>query len=95
VLAAFRDSMAQPWVGRQLPRLFRQAGLSGLRAEPFTVLGPYELFHALLDPAVTLLRDERIFSAAQASRWWAWLREQQNAGGFLGGATVFAVTGTR
>ena len=94
VLAAFRDSMAQPWAGRQLPQLFREAGLSGLRAQPFAVLGPYELFQALLDSVVTQLRDEHIFSAAQASQWWEWLSEQQNAGLFLGGATIFAVTGT-
>src|SRR5262249_23556597 len=38
VLSASADSMAQPWMGRQLPRLFRQAGLTGVSVDPIVIL---------------------------------------------------------
>jgi SAM-dependent methyltransferase len=95
VLGALCDSMAQPWIGRQVLRLFRMAGLADVLAEPLAVLGSYEVFRALLGPAVTRLCDERALTAGQADEWWSWLGRQHEAGAFLGGVTVFAVTGTR
>jgi len=95
ILRAFSDSFACGWAGRQLPRLFRQAGLTGVTVDPFVVLGPAEIFHALLGPAVTRLCDEQVLTAGQAGRWWDALRRQQEEGSFLGGATAFVVTGTR
>lgn len=94
VLTAFRDGMAQPWIGRRLPRLFREAGLSGVSATPFAVLGGLGLFRAMLSPVVTRLVAERTLTGEQVSRWWSWLGEQDEAGGITGGVTMFAVTGT-
>lgn len=95
VLAAFTDSMAQPWIGRQVPRLFRMAGLTDVSVEPLAILGTYEVFRALLGPAVTRLCEEHAFSAGRAGDWWSWLSGQQEAGAFVGGVTIFAVTGIR
>lgn len=66
VLRGFRDAMTQPWIGRQVPRLFRQAGLTGVSVEPFALLGSYDVFRALLGPAVTLQRGQRTLTASQA-----------------------------
>jgi len=95
ILGAYSDSMACGWAGRQLPRLFRQAGLTGVSVDPVVVLGPLEMVRALLDPAVTRLCDERVLTAEQVSGWWAALTRQAGEGNFLGGAIVFVVTGTR
>lgn len=95
ILGAYSDSMACGWAGRQLPRLFRQAGLTGVSVDPVVVLGPLEMVRALLGPAVTRLRDQGVLTAGQAGDWWAALDRQAAEGDFLGGAMAFVVTGTR
>jgi SAM-dependent methyltransferase len=95
VLSANADSMAQPWMGRQLPRLFREAGLTGLSVDPVVILSGPENFRAMIGPAVTRLREEHVLTAEQARDWWSGLSEPEVADGFVGGATVFVVTGTR
>lgn len=95
ILGAYSDSMACGWAGRQLPRLFRQAGLTGVSVDPVVVLGPLEMVRALLGPAVSRLRDQGELTAEQAGGWWAELTRQAAEGDFLGGAMAFVVTGTR
>jgi ubiquinone/menaquinone biosynthesis C-methylase UbiE len=95
ILSAYSDSMACGWAGRQLPRLFRQAGLADVSVDPVVVLGPLEMIRALLSPAVTRLRDQGVLTVGQANGWWGALSRQADEGHFLGGATAFVVTGTR
>jgi ubiquinone/menaquinone biosynthesis C-methylase UbiE len=95
VLDAFRESAAQPWMGRQLQRLFREAGLTGVTVDPIAFLAGYDVFAVLFRPAIARLRDQQVLTAGQESQWWSWLSRQQKAGGVLGGATVFVVTGSR
>jgi ubiquinone/menaquinone biosynthesis C-methylase UbiE len=95
ILGAYSDSMACGWAGRQLPRLFRQAGLTGVSVDPVVVLGPLEMVRALLGPTVTGLCARGALTEEQASGWWAALIRQAEEGDFLGGAIAFAVTGTR
>ena len=49
----------------------------------------------MIGPAIARLRDERVLTAEQAHDWWSGLSEREDSDGFLGGATVFVVTGTR
>ena len=95
VLSASADSMAQPWMGRQLPRLFREAGLTGVSVDPIVILSGPENFRAQVGPAFTRLREEHVLTAEQARDWWSGLSKPGYADGFLGGATVFVVAGTR
>jgi ubiquinone/menaquinone biosynthesis C-methylase UbiE len=95
ILDAYGDAKACAWIGRQLPRLFRQAGLADVSVDPFVILGCLEIFRALLGPAVKRLCDERVLTAEQASGWWEALTRQADEGDFLGGAVAFVVTGTR
>ena len=95
VLSANADSMAQPWMGRQLPRLFREAGLTGLSVDPIVILSGPENFRAMIGPAVARLREEHVLTAEQARDWWSGLSEREDGDGFAAGATVFVVAGTR
>lgn len=95
ILSAYCDSMNCGWVGRQLPRLFRQAGLADVSVDPVVTLGPPDMVRALLGPAITRLCEERVLTAEQADGWWAALTRQADNGDFLGGAIAFVVTGTR
>ncbi len=40
ILNFFCDNLPQGWIGRMLPRLFAEAGLSEIRVQPETVLLP-------------------------------------------------------
>jgi ubiquinone/menaquinone biosynthesis C-methylase UbiE len=95
ILNAFSDSMACGLIGRQLPRLFRHAGLTDVSVDPFVILGTAQAFRALLAPVVTRLHDERVLTGEQANQWWATFSGLDDDGDFLGGSTVFVVTGTR
>jgi hypothetical protein len=59
------------------------------------ILSGPENFRAVIGPAIARLRDERVLTAEQAHDWWSGLSEREDADGFLGGATVFVVAGTR
>lgn len=95
ILDAFAEPTTQPWIGRQLRRLFREAGLTGLTVDPIAFTVSHDIVRALFGPAVTRLRDEGMLTAGQVSEWWSWLDLQHEAGGYACGATVFVVTGTR
>lgn len=95
ILDAYGDAKACSWIGRQLPRLFRRAGLADVSVEPFVILGSLELIRALLGPTVAGLCEGGVLTAGQAEGWWGALRRQASEGDFLGGAVAFAVAGTR
>ena len=48
IVRTFADAMANGWVGRQLPRLFRQAGLTDLSVSPVVNLGEAKMFQAMV-----------------------------------------------
>lgn len=95
ILDAFCEPLAQPWVGRQLQRLFRDAGLINLTVDPVAYLASHASLRAMSGPVVARLRDNGQLSSAQSDEWWSWLDSQDQAGGYTFGATVFVVTGTR
>jgi len=95
ILDAYADSMACGWMGRQLPRMFREAGLTEVSVDAVVILGTFEAARALLTPAVTRLRDKHVLSPQQVNDWWAALDQQAAVGNFLGGSVAFVVTGTR
>lgn len=95
ILSAYGDAKACGWIGRQLPRLFRQAGLADVSVDPFVILGSLELIRVLFGPTVTGLRERGVLTAGQAQDWWGALTRQADEGDFLGGAVAFVVTGAR
>lgn len=92
------DRFLGGWIGRQLPRLFRQAGLTDISIEPVTVVdtdfaafdGQYELTRvvgrAVAGGAVT---------AEEGEQWLARLHEVVNAGSFFTSMTNFIVGGRK
>jgi SAM-dependent methyltransferase len=87
--------LACGWMGRQLPRLFREAGLAEVSVDPFVILGTLQAFRGLLAPAIARLRDEQVLTGERMNEWWAALSRWEAEGSFLGGSTAFVVTGTR
>ena len=95
ILSAFTDSMACGWIGRQLPRLFRQAGLTQVSVDPIVIVGAALAFRALLAPAVSRLHAGHVLTAEQVNEWWAAFGRLDDDGDFFGASVVFVVTGTR
>lgn len=95
ILRTFDDALAQGWAGRQLPRLFRQAGLTDVSANPSVMLSDLETFQVLLGNHVGRLSMDGVLTSSQADQWWRTLAEQAAGGNFLGGGVIFVVAATR
>jgi len=95
ILQTFGDAMANGWIGRQLPRLFRQAGLTDISVSPVVNLGEPGMFQAMLRSHVERLCADNVLTASQASDWWHALDRQVADGHFLAGAVIFVVAATR
>lgn len=84
------------WIGRQLPRLFRAAGLGDVQVVPHVLLLPtlesyLRLVGGTLEQAVC---DGRL-SAAEHDRWRVDLEQSEQAGNFLVANLGFIVSGRR
>jgi ubiquinone/menaquinone biosynthesis C-methylase UbiE len=91
ILHAFSDGLPHGWMGRELPALFREAGLTGVTVRPYTaVVTEY-------DDAVLHLREKAkaAVPAADAAAWIASLEAAQRAGRFFCAVTIFTVHGRR
>jgi ubiquinone/menaquinone biosynthesis C-methylase UbiE len=89
------DAFVQGWMGRQLPRLLRQAGLHDVSVEPTTVMGSFDIGQLILGRHVDWLRDTGVLSSDVVERWWCELAEADQAGVFTMGTTTFLVTGRK
>ena len=92
------DSFLGGWIGRSLPRLFREAGLDEISVEPFTVVDlDYDAFNAQYDLPRIAARAEAagVIQADEAEQWIAGLRERERAGSFFSSMTSFVVAGRK
>lgn len=95
ILQTLGDSMAQGWIGRQLPRLFRRAGLTDLKVIPVVVLVGYQTFQGLAGDHVRRLCEDGVLTQQQALHWWSQLDQRVATGDFLAGETLILATATR
>jgi ubiquinone/menaquinone biosynthesis C-methylase UbiE len=95
ILDTFAEAAAQGRIGRELPRLFRAAGLVDVSVTPRVILGNAQFWRTLMHAHVARLQGSGLMSARQASQWWAELESWVRAGDFLAGAVVFIVTASR
>lgn len=95
ILDTFAEAAVQGHVGRQLPRYFRDAGLTDVSVMPRVILGGAQFWRILIHDHVARLQGQGMLSAGQASQWWAELETWAQAGNFLAGAVAFSVTASR
>jgi ubiquinone/menaquinone biosynthesis C-methylase UbiE len=89
------DAALDGWLGRQLPRFFRQAGLAGLRVSTRVIFNDLSFFRFVMRRPVARLIADGVLSARQATRWLAELEQSDRAGHYLGGSTAFLVSATK
>lgn len=90
------DTYQHGWMGRQVPALFRAAGLAAVAVEPVTVIltdyAQADLVLAL-EGTATRAREQGLVAADTAADWLGQLREASAAGSFFGAISGFLVSG--
>ncbi len=98
VLQALCAGVRQAWIGRQLPRYFRQAGLMEIAVEPAVLvlesIAQAEHLLGLRTRALEAFQDGRL-TAADVAAWIAALERAEKAGSSFTSLTGFTVRGRK
>lgn len=80
VLDVLADTVAHRWMGRALARLFHQAGLREIVAEPLAITLPPGIHHQLVGPALTAAVDAGTLDDGSYQRWLATAKDAERRG---------------
>ena len=95
---SWTDTFFGGWIGRALPRLFRQTGLVDVAVEPFTRIdADYHAFNAQYDlpRIVARAREAGAVTLEEASQWLASVEARARQGHFFSTMTSFVVAGRK
>jgi ubiquinone/menaquinone biosynthesis C-methylase UbiE len=94
VVRSFSEGIRHGWIGRQLPRLFREHGLADITVLAHQVFLHLEFLELLLGGHLVRAQNEGLVQPDEVERWWAQLRDTDKQGNFLAALTAFIVAGT-
>lgn len=89
------DSIRNGWTGRQLPRLFKEQGLTVLSTDPVQVFAHYALAELFLGSHLAQLQANRTLPPGQARQWWEYVQHADQRGILLISFTAFTVAGAK
>ena len=95
IALSFCDGIKNGWIGRSLPRLFRQHGFADLTVSYQTVTIDHEFLMLLLGGHVVRAVSAGTITEDEADLWWADLAKAQRESRFLYGWTALTVAGTK
>jgi ubiquinone/menaquinone biosynthesis C-methylase UbiE len=95
VVDVFSDGIRNGWIGRQLPRLLREHGITDVSVVGHHVFVDFEFFGLLVGGRLTAAQSEGLLDPGQIREWWDGLAAAARAGTFLAGFTAFIVSGTK
>lgn len=95
IVLSYSDSIRNGWIGRQLPRLFKEQHLEALSVDPVQVFVHYALAELFLGSHLTVLQANGILSAGRAQQWWEYLQHADEQGMLLISFTAFIVVGAK
>jgi ubiquinone/menaquinone biosynthesis C-methylase UbiE len=95
IVLSYSDSIRNGWIGRQLPRLFKEQGLEVLSVNPVQVFVHYALAELFLGSHLAQLQAGGTLSPARARRWWEYLRRADKHGTLLISFTTFIIVGVK
>ena len=95
IALSFCDGMKNGWIGRCLPRLFREAGMTDVTVSFRTVTISYDFLQLLVGGHVARAASSGVLSENEADLWWTHLARANAAGSFLYGFTAFVVSGVK
>ncbi len=95
IALSFCDGMKNGWIGRRLPRLFREVGMVDVAVSFQTITATYDFLQLLLGGHVARAVSSGVLSEQEADLWWTNLAQAEDEGTFLYGLTAFIVSGTK
>lgn len=95
IALAFCDGLKNGWIGRRLPRLFREVGMKDVSVSLHTATIPYDFLQLLLGGQVARAVATDVLSEQEADIWWTDLAQADSNGTFLYGFTAFVVSGVK
>ena len=95
IALSFCDGMKNGWIGRSLPRLFKQHGMFDLSMVYHTVTVDHEFLQLLLGGHVAHAVSIGTITESEANSWWADLDTANRESRFLYGWTAMTVASTR
>ncbi len=94
-MISFSDGMKNGWIGRQLPRLFREVGMTDVSITFMTVTFSYAFLQLLVGGHVAKAVSTGVLSEPEANQWWTHLARASDKGTLFCGLTAFIISGTR
>lgn len=96
ILHFWCDSFRNGWIGRQLPGLFRDLGLTDVSVTPMATNLPFAVLdHFGLRRTAEQAAEAGIVSPAEAADWWRYLEQADQAGRFVCTALTLYVRGRK
>lgn len=89
------DQMVQGWMGRQMPRLFKQAGLRDIRVEGRLMPLDYAFFQMVFGKILQRAQVENAVSAEELTRFWNALEHAEQEEHFFARVGGFVVSGRK
>lgn len=80
IVLSHSDSIRNGWIGRQLPRLFKEQHLEVLSVDPVQVFVHYAMAELFLSSHLAVLQTNGTLSAARAQEWWQYLHQAHEYG---------------
>lgn len=93
VVRVVSDSIPNPWIGRQLPRLLRERGIRNVTVIPHMILTPHAMFCRVVSGTLAHAVQSGEIPPAELNDWWQALEEAEAAGHFFAGFQGFLVCG--
>ncbi len=95
VVDAFSDGIRNGWIGRQLPRLLHNHGISDINVVGHPVFIDFDFFGLLIGGRLTAAQTDGLIDPDQIRSWWADLADADHSGTFFAGFMAFIVSGTK
>lgn len=95
ILDYVTDAALQGWIGRRLPRLYRDGGFQEVMTETQWVPSDYAFFMFTMRRPLAQIIREGVLTARQVLQWVRQLETLHRTGHFLGGSLGYLVTATK
>ncbi len=95
VIHAICDQMVQGWMGRQMPRLFKQAGLSDISVEGRLMPLDYAFFQTVFGGILQRAQATGAVSEEELARFWNALEQAEQEQHFFARVGGFVVSGRK
>ncbi|MGA8231742.1 MAG: methyltransferase domain-containing protein [Candidatus Acidiferrales bacterium] len=95
IVRSYSDSIRNGWIGRQLPRLFKERHLEILFTDPVQVFVHYAMAELFLGSHLAALQTNGTLSVGVARQWWEYLQHADEQGTLLISFTAFIVVGAK